>query len=134
MPWLFQISHNCVTKCMLQVKFLLKLTSKLLEIPFFPICKISQYVIFLSNWRRNFKLLDLQGNPPLPQFPCLVGYLDLPMRKTLKVVGLLTVMTFFQSKNLQHIKLKMKKRRQFFSFWWCLIYWRLSIHLKVKNI
>ena len=95
MTWLFQINHNCVTKCTLQAKFLLKLTSKLLEIPFFPICKISQYVIFLSNRRRKFKLLDLQGDPPLPQFSRLVGYPDLPMRKTLKVVGLLTVMIFF---------------------------------------
>ena len=25
MPWLFQIRHNCVTVCMLQAKFLLKL-------------------------------------------------------------------------------------------------------------
>ena len=33
------------------------------------------------------------------------------------MVGLLTVMIFFQSyANLQHVKLKMKKRRQFFFF------------------
>ena len=63
---LFQISHNCVTKCTLQAKFLLKLTSKLLEISFFPIYKISQYVIFLSNRRRKFKLLGLQGDPRFP--------------------------------------------------------------------
>ena len=34
MPQLFQISHNCVTECMLQVKFLLKLSNK------FTACKI----------------------------------------------------------------------------------------------
>ena len=44
----------------------------------------------------KFKLLDLQGDPPPPQFPRLVGYPDLPIEKTLKVVGL--VMIFFQSK------------------------------------
>ena len=27
MPWLFQISHNCVTECTLQARFLLKLKS-----------------------------------------------------------------------------------------------------------
>ena len=58
---------------------------------FFPICGISQYVIFLSNRRGTFKFLDLQGDPPPPHFPRLVGYSDLPMRKTLRVVGLLTV-------------------------------------------
>ena len=26
-PWLFQISHNCVTECRLQARFLLKLKS-----------------------------------------------------------------------------------------------------------
>ena len=33
---------------------------------FFPICEISQYVIFLSNRKGKFKLLDFQGDPPLP--------------------------------------------------------------------
>ena len=45
-----------------------------------------------------FKRLDLQGDPPPSQFPRSVGYPDLPMRKTLRMVGLLTVMIFFQSK------------------------------------
>ena len=40
---LFQIKNNCVTQCTLQVKFLLKLIQKLLEIPFFPIRGISQF-------------------------------------------------------------------------------------------
>ena len=46
---------------------------KAIEIPFVPICGIYQYVIFLSNRRGKFKLLDLQGDPPHPQFPRLVG-------------------------------------------------------------
>ena len=33
---------------------------------FFPICEISQYVIFLSNRKGKFKLLDFQGDPLLP--------------------------------------------------------------------
>ena len=71
---------------------------KAIKIPFFPICGISQFVIFLSNRRVKFKLLELQGHHPPPQFPCLVGYPDLPIRKTLRVVGLLTLMILFQSK------------------------------------
>ena len=66
-------------------------------------------MIFLSNRRGKFKLLDLQGDPPPPQFPCLVGYPDLPMRKTLRVVGLLTVMIFFQSKKFTECKIKDEK-------------------------
>ena len=50
---------------------------------------ISQYVIFLSNRRGKFKLSDLQGDPSTTQFPRLVGYPDFPMKKTLRVVGLL---------------------------------------------
>ena len=63
-------------------------------------------MIFLSNRRGKFKLLDLQGDPPPPQFPRLVGYPDLSMRKTLRVVGLLTVMVFFQSKTFTTYKTK----------------------------
>ena len=70
----------------------------------------SQYVIFLSNGRGKFKLSNLQGDHPHPQFSCLVGYPDLSIRKTLRVVGLFTVVIFCQSKKLQHVKLKMKKR------------------------
>ena len=45
---LVQISHNCVTECMLQTKFLLKTYLKAIRDlkAFFPICRISQYVIF----------------------------------------------------------------------------------------
>ena len=83
---------------------------------FVPICGISQYVIFLSNRRGKFKLLDLQGDPPPPQFPRLVGYPDLPMRKTLRVVGLLTVMIFFQSKKFTACKIKDEKEETIFYF------------------
>ena len=33
---------------------------------FFPICEISYYVIFLSNRKGKFKILDLLGDPPPP--------------------------------------------------------------------
>ena len=83
---------------------------------FFPICGISQYVIFLSNRRRKCKLLGLQGDPP-PQFSRLVGHPDLPMRKTLRVlVGLLTVMIFFQSKKFTACKIKDEKEETTFYF------------------
>ena len=57
-------------------------------------------MIFLSNKRGKFELADLLGGPPPPQFPCLVGYPEVPMRKTLSVVDLLTVVIFFQSKKV----------------------------------
>ena len=82
--------------------------------PFFPICGISQYVTFLFNRRGKFKLLGLQGNPLPSQFPRLVGHPDLPMRKILKVVGLLTVMIFFQSKKFTVCKVKDEKEETIF--------------------
>ena len=69
----FQISHNCITEWMLQAKFLLKFVWKLLEIPFFPIRGISQYVIFLSNRRQKFKLFGLQGDHPPSPVPSVSG-------------------------------------------------------------
>ena len=51
----------------------------------------------------KFKLLDLQGDPPPPQFPRLVGYPDLPMKKTLKVVGLVMKAKFTACK-IKHEK------------------------------
>ena len=39
----------------------------------FPIRGFSQYVIYLSNRREKFKILDLQGEPPSAQLPRLVG-------------------------------------------------------------
>ena len=113
---LFQISRNCVTECTLQPKFLLKLMLKLLRIPLFPICGISQYVIFLSNRRAKFKLLGLQGDPPSPQFLRLVGYPDLAMRKTMRVVGLLIVKIFFQSKKFTACEIKDEKEETIFYF------------------
>ena len=73
-------------------------------------------MIFLSNIRGKFKLLDLQGDPPPPQFPRLVGYPDLPLRKTLRVVDLLTVMIFFQSQKFTACKIKYKKEETTFYF------------------
>ena len=78
-------------------------------------CGISQYVIFLSNRRGMLKLLGLQGDSP-PQFPHLVGHPDLSMRKTLRVVGLLTVMILFQSKKLTACKIKDEKDETIFYF------------------
>ena len=76
---------------------------------FFPICGISQYLIFLSNRREKFELLDLQGDPSPPQFLRLVRYPDLPMKKTLRVVGVLTVMISFQRKKFTACKIKEEK-------------------------
>ena len=73
-------------------------------------------MIFLSHRRRKFKLLDLQGDPPPPQFPRIVGYPDLPMRKILRVVGLLTVMILFQSKKFTACKIKDEKAETIFYF------------------
>ena len=73
-------------------------------------------MIFLSNSSGKFKLLDLQGDSPPPQFPGLVGYPDLPMKKTLRVVGLLTVMIFFQSKIFTACKIKDEKGETIFYF------------------
>ena len=61
-------------------KMFVKTYLKAIRDNFFPICGITQYVIFLFNRRGKFKLLDLQGDPPPSQFPRLVGYPDLPMR------------------------------------------------------
>ena len=80
-------------------------------------CGISQYMIFLSNRRQKFKLLGLQGDPPPPaQFPCLVEHPDLSMRKTLRVVCLLIVMIFFQSKKFTASKVKDEKEEIIFRF------------------
>ena len=71
---------------------------------------------FLYNRRGKFKLLDLQGDLPPPHFPHLVGYPDLSMRKTMRVVGLLTVMVFFQSKKCIACKIKDEKVETIFYF------------------
>ena len=71
-------------------KMFLKTYLKAIRDTFFsPQCGISQYVIFLSNRNGKFKLLDLQEDPSTIQFSRLVVYPDLPMRKILRVVGLL---------------------------------------------
>ena len=73
-------------------------------------------MIFLSKRRGKFKLLGLQGDSPPPQFPGLVGHPDLPMRKILRVVGLLTVMIFFQTKTFTAYKIKDEKEETIFYF------------------
>ena len=113
---LFQIGHNCVTECMLQAKFLLKLIQKLLEMPFLLICGISQYVIFLSNRVESLNFQTCKKPSLPPQFPCFVGHPDLPMRKALKVVGLLTGIIFFQSKKFAAWKIKDEKEKIIFYF------------------
>ena len=97
-------------------KIFVKTYLKVIRDTFFPICGISQYVIFLSNRREKFRFLDLQRDPPPPQFPCLVGYSDLPMRKTVRVVGLVTAMIFFQSKKFTACKIKGEKEETIFYF------------------
>ena len=74
-----------------------------------------------------------------PKFPPLVGHPDLPIKKTLRRV-LDTVMIlkrvnesiFFQINKFTACKFKDKKSRQI--PWWYSIYWRLSIHFKVRRI
>ena len=73
-------------------------------------------VIFLSNRRGKSKLLGLQGDATSPKFSCLVGHSDLSMRKTLRLVGLLTVTIFFRSKKLTACKIKDEKDEIFFYF------------------
>ena len=64
----------------------------------------------LKSRRGKFKLLDLQGGPSPPQFLRLVRYPpDLPMKKTLSAVGVLTVMIFFQSRKFTACKIKEEK-------------------------
>ena len=75
-------------------------------------------MIFLSNRRQKFKLLGLQGDSPSApaQFPCLVEHPDLSMKKTLRVVCLLIVMIFFQSKKFTACKVKDEKEETIFRF------------------
>ena len=72
-------------------------------------------MIFLSNRRGKFKLLGLQGESP-PQFPRLMGHSGLPMRETLRVVDLLTLMIFFQNKKFTACKFEDEKEEIIFYF------------------
>ena len=60
--------------------------------------------------------LNLQACRETPQFPRLVGHLDLPMRKTLMVVGLLTVMIQFQIKKITACKINDENEKTVFYF------------------
>ena len=94
-------------------KVLVKAYLKSIRDTFFS--KHLECVIVLSNRREKFKLLSSQGDTP-PQFLCLVRHPDLPMRKTQRVVGLLTVMIFFQSKKNTACKIKDEKEETNFYF------------------
>ena len=63
---------------------------------------------------------DPAPSPPPPhtqsQVPRFVGHPDLPMSKTLRVVGLLAVMIFFQSKKFTACKVKDEKEETIFYF------------------
>ena len=84
----------------------------------FPICVISiQQKGKVSTFRlagRSPSSVPSLSSPP--QFPCFVGYPDLPMRKTLRVVGLLIVMIFFQSNRFTACKIKDGKEKIIFYF------------------
>ena len=71
--------------------------------------------------KKKVQIFDLakRGETPHPQLLPLVGHPNLPIRKTLRrMLGQLTVISLtrlsenisFQSNNLQHLRLKMKKR------------------------
>ena len=73
----------------------------------------------ISNRRGKFKLLGLQGELPPSPSP-LVRHPNFPIRKILRrVLGLLTmflenvsVRISFKATNLQHVRLKIEKKRQ----------------------
>ena len=82
-------------------------------------------------WQKGkAQTFTLARRPPLPQFPPLVRYSNLPIRKTdfEKSERVFS----FKATNLQHIRLNMKKRWQI--LWWHSIYWRLSTHFKMRSI
>ena len=56
------------------------------------------------------------SNFPICDIFCLVGHPDLPMRTTLRVVGLLTVMIFFQRKKCTAYIIKDEKEETILYF------------------
>ena len=80
-------------------------------------CEISQYAIsnIYPTEGESLNFYVCRETPP-PQFPSLVGHLNLPMRKTLRVVGLLTVMILFQSIKFTACKTKDEKEEIIFYF------------------
>ena len=68
------------------------------------------------------------------QFPRFVGHPDLPMSKTLRVVGLLTVMILFQSKKFTACKIKDEKEETIFHFLMVLNQLKLTHPFESKNI
>ena len=65
---------------------------------------------FYPTKGESLNFLDLQGDPRLVRYP------DLPIKKTLRVVGLVTVMTFFQSKKFTACKIKDGEEETIFKF------------------
>ena len=64
----------------------------------------------------KFKFSDLREDPPPPQFPRLVDYPDLSMSKSPRVIGLPTVVIFFQSKQFTACNIKDEKEETIFSY------------------
>ena len=84
---------------------------------FFPICGISQYVIFLSNRRGKLKLLGLQGDPPPSPFPSLSGKSWSPHEENPEGGwSSYTVVIFFESKKFTACKIKDEKEETVFYF------------------
>ena len=81
----------------------------------FAICGISQYVTFLSNRRGKFELLGFQGVLAL-QFLRLVGHPDPPHEENSEGGWSASCNNFLSKQKFTDVKLKMKKRRQFFIF------------------
>ena len=67
-----------------------------------------------EGWSLNF-LICRETPPPTP-VPSLSGIFWSPLRKTVTVVGLLTVMIFFQSKKYTACNIKDEKDETIFSF------------------
>ena len=118
---LFQISHNCVTECMLQAKFFVKTYLKAIRDTFFP-----------SMW--NFRMwyfypaegeslsCRLAGRPPSP-VPSFSETSWSPHDENPEGSLSASCNDFLSKQNIYSM-LKTKTRRQFFIFWWCSIYFQ----------
>ena len=77
----------------------------------FRICNI-----FIKQRGESLNFKACRETPPSPQFPHLMGHHDLLMRKTLREVGLLTIIILFQSKKFTACKTKDGKKETVFCF------------------
>ena len=117
---------------MLQARFLNCL--KTIRDTFYPnMWNFPIYDIFIQQ-KGKVQTFRLAGRPPPSTlFPLLVGHSDLPMRKTLRVVALLTAMIFFQSKKLTVCKVKDEKEEKILYF--LMVFNLLKIiHPSKKNL